>query len=248
MDSVPPWGLGLEYSSRDLDKPDSALEKRCTELAQHERVQAELQRVQSNRAQFDPVQSNRTQFDSVQSIRTQSNQVQSNRTQFDQVQSDRSQLHSQSMDSNPLGSNPTDSNPMALDQISFNRDGLNAMPSNPVQSNARDSNQMPSSGLSAARLNLDPASTSPFDQLDPLRTRSISGLSPRDPSSKSQNTDDLTSVVRQITNLNRHVATLESKLVTRIEVCESDVNMASNQAWNWWLNITRFQGISQMSS
>ena len=36
---------------------------------------------------------------------------------------------------------------------------------------------MPSSGLSAARLNPDPASTSPFDQLDPLRTRSTSGLS-----------------------------------------------------------------------
>ena len=85
-------------------------------------------------------------------------------------------------------------------------------------------------GLSAARLNLDPASTSPFDQLDPLRTQSISGLSPRDPSSRSQNTDDLASVVRQITNLNRHVTTLESKLVTRIEVCESDVSTASNQA------------------
>ena len=89
---------------------------------------------------------------------------------------------------------------------------------------------MPSSGLSAAWLNLDPASTSLFDQLDPLRTRSTSGLSPRDPSSKSQNTDDITSVVRQIANLNRHVTTLEGKLVTRIVVCESDVNMASNQA------------------
>ena len=42
--------------------------------------------------------------------------------------------------------------------------------------------------------------------------------------------EDLTSVVKQIENLNRHVTTLEGKLVTRSEVCESDVNMASNQA------------------
>ena len=89
---------------------------------------------------------------------------------------------------------------------------------------------MPSSGLSAVRLDLDPASTSPFDQLDPLRTQSNSGLSPRDPNLRSQNMEDLTSVVKQIENLNRHVTTLEGKLVTRIEACESDVNMASNQA------------------
>ena len=134
------------------------------------------------------------------------------------------------------------------DQISFNRDGFNAMPSNPTQSNTTDSNQMPSNGLcaarpnpdhsnqmpsnglSAARLNPDPASTSPFDQLDPLRTQSNYGLSPRDPSSRSQNPDDIASIVKQIANLNRYVTTLEGKLVTRIEVCESDVNMASNQA------------------
>ena len=36
--------------------------------------------------------------------------------------------------------------------------------------------------------------------------------------------------MKQIENLNRHVTTLEGKLVTRIEVCEGDVNMASNQA------------------
>ena len=140
------------------------------------------------------------------------------------------------------------SNPIGLDQVSFNRDGFNAESSNPNQSNTTDSsqmpsgglsaarlnpdqsNQMPSNGLSAARLNPDPASTSPFDQLDPLRTQSNPGLSLWDPNSSSQNKGDLTSVVKQIENLNRHVTTLEGRLVTRIEVCESDVNMASNQA------------------
>ena len=48
--------------------------------------------------------------------------------------------------------------------------------------------------------------------------------------SSSQNKGDLTSVVKQVENLNRHVSTLEGRLVTRIEVCESDINMASNQA------------------
>ena len=83
---------------------------------------------------------------------------------------------------------------IGLDQVSFNRDGFNAGSSNPIQSNTTDSSQMPSDGLSAARLNPDyskqmpssglsasrlnpePASTSPFDQLDPLRTQSASGL------------------------------------------------------------------------
>ena len=37
-------------------------------------------------------------------------------------------------------------------------------------------------------------------------------------------------MVRQIENLNRYVTALEGKLVTRIEVCESDVSMASTQA------------------
>ena len=36
--------------------------------------------------------------------------------------------------------------------------------------------------------------------------------------------------MKQVENLNRYVTTLEGKLVTRIEVCESDVAMASNQA------------------
>ena len=36
--------------------------------------------------------------------------------------------------------------------------------------------------------------------------------------------------MKQIASFNRHVTTLEGNLVTRIEVCESDVNMASNQA------------------
>ena len=89
---------------------------------------------------------------------------------------------------------------------------------------------MPSSGLSAARLNPGSASTSPFDQLDPLRTQSNQGLGLQNQGSKSHQTDDLASVVRQITNLNKYVTMLEGKLVTRIEVCESDVNMASSQA------------------
>ena len=101
----------------------------------------------------------------------------------------------------------------------LNPNGLSAARLNPDHSD-----QMPSSGLSAVRLNLDPASTSPFDQLEPLRTQSNSGLSPRDPNLRSQNMEDLTSVVKQIENLNRHVTTLEGKLVTRIEVCESDVS------------------------
>ena len=89
---------------------------------------------------------------------------------------------------------------------------------------------MPSSGLSASRLNPGSATTSPFDQLDPLRTHPNSGLSLRDPSSSSQNQTDIASVVKQIENLNRHVTALEGKLVARIEVCEGDVAMASNQA------------------
>ena len=65
--------------------------------------------------------------------------------------------------------------------------------------------------------------------MDPLRTHPNSGLSARDPYS-SQNQTDLASVVKQIENLDGYVATLEGKLVTRIEVCEGDVAMASNQA------------------
>ena len=219
--------------------PIPILEKRCTQLqAQYGQVQAEIQRAQSTRTQLDPIQSDRAQFD----------RVQPNRTQFDQVQSNGSQFHSNPRGSNPFGSNSMSSNPMGLDQVSFNRDGFNAGSSNPNQSNTTDSNQMPPDGLSAARLNpdqsnqmpsngpsaarlnSDPASASPFDQLDPLRTQSNLGLSPRDPNSRLQNVEDLTSVVKQVENLNRHVTTLEGKLVTRIEVCESDVNMASNQA------------------
>ena len=152
------------------------------------------------------------------------------------------------MDSNRVGSVPMSSHSIGLDQVSFNRDGFNAGSSNPNQSNTTDSSQMPSdglsaarlnpdqskqmpsSGLSASRLNPDPASTSPFDQLDPLRTHPTSGLSLWDHSSSSQNKGDLASVVRQIENLNRYVTALEGKLVTRIDVCESDVTMASTQA------------------
>ena len=152
------------------------------------------------------------------------------------------------MDSNQFGSIPMSSNSIGLDQVSFNRDGFNAGSSNPNQSNTTDSSQMPSDGLSAARLNPDrsnqmpssglsasrlnpgSASTSPFDQLDPLRTHPNSGLSLRDPKSNSQNQGDLASVVKQIENLNRYVTVLEGKLVKRIEVCEGDVAMASNQA------------------
>ena len=36
--------------------------------------------------------------------------------------------------------------------------------------------------------------------------------------------------MKQVENLNRYVAALEGKLVARIEVCEGDVTMASNQA------------------
>ena len=140
------------------------------------------------------------------------------------------------------------SNSVGLDQISFNRDGLNAGSSNPNQFNTTDSSQMPSNGLSAARLNpdqsnqmpssglsasrLNPGSAliSPFDQLDPLRTHPNSGLSLRDPTSSSQNNETLASVVKQVENLNRYVTALEGRLVARIEVCEGDVTMASNQA------------------
>ena len=100
---------------------------------------------------------------------------------------------------------------MGLDQISFNFDGLNSMPSNPVPPNTADSSQMPSSGLGAARLNPGSASTSPFDQLDPLRTQSNQGLSPRNQGSRSHQTDDLASVVKQINNLNKYVTMLEGK-------------------------------------
>ena len=89
---------------------------------------------------------------------------------------------------------------------------------------------MPSSGLSASRLDPGSATTSPFDQLDPLRTHPTSGLSLRDPSTSAQNQTDLASVVKQIENLNRYVTALEGKLVTRIEVCEGDVTMAGTQA------------------
>ena len=97
-------------------------------------------------------------------------------------------------------------------------DGVSAARLNPDHSN-----RMPSSGLSASRLNPGSASTSPFDQLDPLRTQPSSGLSP-------QNKEDISSVVKQVENLNRYVTALEGKLVARIEVCEGDVTMASNQA------------------
>ena len=89
--------------------------------------------------------------------------------------------------------------------------------------NPDHSNRMPSSGLSASRLNPGSASTSPFHQLDPLRTQPSS-------CSSSQNKEDLSSVVRQIENLNRYVTALQGKLVARVEVCEGDVAMASNQA------------------
>ena len=97
-------------------------------------------------------------------------------------------------------------------------DGFSAARLNPDHSN-----RMPSSGLSASRLNPGSASTSLFDQLDPLRTRPSSGSSPQDK-------EDLSSVVKQIENLNRYVTALEGKLAARIEVCEGDVAMASNQA------------------
>ena len=90
-------------------------------------------------------------------------------------------------------------------------DGLSAARINPDHSR-----QMPSSGLSASRLNPGSASTSPFDQLDPHRT--------------SQSQGDLASVGKQVESLNRYVTDMERKLVTRIEVCEGDITMASNQA------------------
>ena len=69
-----------------------------------------------------------------------------------------------------------------------------------------------------------------FDQLDPLRTHPNSGLSSQDPNSDSPNQGDLASVVKQIENLNRYVTALEGSLAARIEVCQGDVTMASNQA------------------
>ena len=63
-----------------------------------------------------------------------------------------------------------------------------------------------------------------------MRTHPNSGLSLWDPDSSTQNKGDLASVVKQIENLNGYVAALEGKLVARIEVCEGDVTMASNQA------------------
>ena len=208
--------------------PVPILENRCTQLqAQYDQVQVEIQR----QAEIQRVQSTRTQSSPVQSTWTQSVPNQSNPSQLDQLQSNGTQCKSHPMDSNPFGSNPMDSNqfgsiPMSsnsigLDQVSFNRDGFNAGSSNPNQSNTMDSsqtpsnglsaarlnpdqsNQMPSSGLSASRLNPDPASTSPFDQLDPLRTHPNPGLSLWDPNSSSQNKGGLTSVVKQIENLNR---------------------------------------------
>ena len=235
--------------------PLAVLEQRCSQLqAQNKQIQEEIQRqAESHRVQFI-----RTQSSPVQSTWTQSMPNQSNPSQLDQSQSNGTQFKSHSMNSNPFGSNPMDSNqvgsmPMSsnsigLDQVSFNREGVNAGSSNPNQFNTTDSSQMPSdglsaaqlnpdhskqmpsSGLSAARLNPEPASTSPFDQLDPLRTQPTSGLNLWDNSSSSQNKGDLASVVRQIENLNRYVTALEGKLVTRIEVCEGDVAMASTQA------------------
>ena len=97
----------------------------------------------------------------------------------------------------------------------------------------------------AARRDPEPASTSPFDQLDPLRTQPTSGLNLWDHSSSSQNKGDLASVVRQIENLNRYVTALEGKLVTRIEVCEGDVTMAGTQAVELATQYMRCQEISR---
>ena len=55
-------------------------------------------------------------------------------------------------------------------------------------------------------------------------------LNVRNPNSSSSSKTDLASVVKQVEKLNRYFTTLEGKLVTRIEVCESDAAMASNQA------------------
>ena len=225
-------GWSANTPPENWKNPIPILENRCIELqAQYEKVQAEIQRVQSTRTQSSP----------VQSTRTQSVPIQSSPSQLDPFQSNGNQSNSNPMDSNPIGSMPMSSNSIGLDQISFNHDGFNAGSSNPKQSNTTDSSQMPSDGLSAARLNPDhsnrmpssglsasrlnpgSASTSPFDQLDPLRTQPSSGSSP-------QNKEDLSSVVKQVENLNRYVTALEGKLVARIEVCEGDVAMASNQA------------------
>ena len=168
-------GWSANSPPENWKNPIPILENRCMELqAQYEKVQAEIQRVQSTWTQSSPVQSTRTQ--SVPS--------QSNPSQLDPIQSNGNQ-------SNPIGSMPMSSNSISLDQISFNHDGFNAGSSNPKQSNTTDSGQMPSDGLSAARLNPDQsnrmpsnglsvsrlnpgsASTSPFDQLDPLRTNQV---------------------------------------------------------------------------
>ena len=113
-------------------------------------------------------------------------------------QSNGNQFKSNPMDSNPVGSNPMDSNQVGSMPMSSNSIGLDQIHSiamdsvqDHLQSNTTDSSQMPSDGLTAAQLNPDQsnqmsASTSPFDQLDPLRTHPDSGLSLRDPNSSSQ--------------------------------------------------------------
>ena len=253
-------GWSSDITPDKWTNPLPELERRCERLQiQQENLESEFRRVQSDRTQSTQIQSDRTQSSRVQFDRTQSNQFQSNQTQLDHHQSKGNQSNSNPKDSNLFGSNPMSSNPMELDQISFNFDGPNSMPSNPVPTNTADSSQMPSNGLSAARLNpgsdsmpssglsaarLNPgsASTSPFDQLDPLRTQSDQGLSPQDQGSKSGQMTDTASVVRQINNLNKYVTMLEGKLVTRIEVCENDVNMASSQAIEL---ATQFNEVSQ---
>ena len=67
--------------------PIPILENRCIELqAQYEKVQAEIQRVQSTRTQSNPVQSNRTQSVPIQSNPSQLDPFQSNGNQFRSIQ------------------------------------------------------------------------------------------------------------------------------------------------------------------
>ena len=85
----------------DWKNPIPILENRCKELqAQSEKVQAEIQRVQSTRTQTSPVQSNRTQ----------SVPIQCNPCQWDPFPSNGNQFKSNPMDSNPVRSNSMDSN------------------------------------------------------------------------------------------------------------------------------------------
>ena len=89
-------GWSANTPPENWKNPIPILENRCIELqAQYEKVQAEIQRVQSTRTQSSP----------VQSTWTQSVPIQFSPSQLDPFQSNGNQSNSNPMDSNPIGSN-----------------------------------------------------------------------------------------------------------------------------------------------